>query len=251
MIANDHSLTLSISIIVPTYHEEAHIQGFLDGLVRSLKPLQSCEVVIVDSSTDETKANVLEYLQSTKLANFRVVSSAKGRALQMNAGAELALTLNPSRDNHYLLFLHADSVLPGDLLPWVKQLANETPQWGFFPVKLSARGLLYRLIEFGMNTRSQATSVATGDQGIFVSSRMWIDVGGYNSIELMEDVELTKRLRKLAKPYVSREAIHVSCRRWQSKGVLKTVFLMWALRLAYVVGVSPKSLAKWYRSKAR
>ncbi len=218
-----------VSFIIPVLNEAP-------GIVSLLTKLQAqypdAERVLVDGgSSDGTAALAAPYCH-------HLVRSAPGRALQMNAGARQAA-------GDYLLFLHADCEPGIDAGTLDNQLAS-APQWGFCPVRLSGDELSYRVIGWFMNQRSRLTAVATGDQMLFVARQTFFRLGGFTEQPLMEDVEICKRLRREARPLVLPVPVAVSSRRWREHGVLRTVFTMWALRLAYVCGVAPERLHRSY-----
>ena len=124
---------------------------------------------------------------------------------------------------------------------------DESPGWGFFKVRLSGTDWRFRVIERFMNWRARLTRVATGDQALFVSRRLFEAIGGFAEIALMEDVEICKRLRETGPPTVVAIAVTTSSRRWEQRGVLRTVLLMWYLRLRYWLGADPGLLARIYR----
>lgn len=219
-----------LSIIMPARNEAAHI-------VASLLPLQSLrgelEIIVVDGgSTDDTAA------LATPLSD-QLLKSPPGRARQMNAGAAAASA-------ETLLFLHADTQLPANFMQLIAQALGEEKRWGRFDVKLQPSSPLLHLVARMMNWRSRLTGVCTGDQGIFVQRRLFTELGGYADLPLMEDIELSKRLRRYNKPVCLQPALTTSSRRWQQHGTLRTVVLMWWLRALYWLGVSPQRLAKWY-----
>ena len=224
---------MRISIIIPCLNEGAVI----GKLLKSLQPLRANghEVVLVDGgSADETPSIAAPWVDL-------LVESDKGRARQMNAGAAVA-------QGDVLWFLHADSQLPeqvDSLL--IKALSDSTKVWGHFDVRLSGRGWLIRLVEWMMNWRSRLTGIATGDQGIFVRTTVYKQVGGFPDIALMEDIALSKRLKHLSSPATLRQRLQTSSRRWERQGVIKTILLMWRLRLAYALGADPAILATRYR----
>jgi rSAM/selenodomain-associated transferase 2 len=217
-----------ISIVVPVLDEAACI-------VACLQPLQSLraaghEVIVVDGGSRDASAEL-----AAPLAD-RVLRAPRGRALQMNAGARAAR-------GEVLLFLHADTRLPADAARAV--LARG--EWGRFDVEIEGRHALLPLIARLMNLRSRLTGIATGDQAIFVRRALFERLGGYAGIPLMEDIELSRRLRRVAPPVCLRLRAVTSGRRWETRGVLRTVLLMWRLRLAYFLGADPRRLAERYR----
>jgi rSAM/selenodomain-associated transferase 2 len=158
----------------------------------------------------------------------------------MNAGAE-------SSTGEILLFLHADTFLPdhADRLI-IEGMNGKRRLWGRFDVKLSGKPPLLRLIEFLMNWRSRLSYIATGDQGIFVTRELFEKIGGFPEIDLMEDIALCKILKKYGRPLCLWQRVTTSSRRWEEKGLLRTVLLMWFLRFAYFFKADPKRFVKFY-----
>jgi rSAM/selenodomain-associated transferase 2 len=168
------------------------------------------------------------------------VSSARGRALQMNAGARVAR-------GRALLFLHADTWLPDGALAAVEDaLADPAVVGGRFDVRFDSPRPVLSMIAFFMNLRSRVSGVSTGDQAIFVRREIFDALGGFAGIPLMEDVELTKRLRRRGRMAALRARVTTAARKWQREGALRTMALMWALRLLFVCGVPPARLHRWY-----
>ncbi len=163
-----------------------------------------------------------------------------GRALQMNQAAAQA-------QGEWLLFLHADSQLPTDFVAlWQRKVVAQGRGWGRFDVSLSGEHLLLRLVERMMNLRSRLTSIATGDQAIFVKRQLFEALGGFAPIPLMEDIELCKRLRRTGRPLCLPSKLKTSSRHWEQRGVVRTILLMWKLRLLFFIGVSPQRLVSQY-----
>lgn len=224
-----------ISVVIPTLNEAG-------AIVTALTPLQAWrraghEVIVVDGySADST------FALAAPLTD-KCITAGPGRAAQMNAGAALA-------SGSLLLFLHADTRLPPDALRILSAFAERRRAlWGRFDVTLAAPGFAFRAIETLMNLRSRLSGVATGDQAMFVSREMFEQLGGFPPIALMEDVALSKRLRRAHWPQCLRSRVQTSARRWQRNGVCTTVVLMWGLRLAYVCGVSPTRLRTVYERR--
>ncbi len=158
----------------------------------------------------------------------------------MNAGARAAT-------GDILLFLHADTRLPpGAADSLLQGLAKQGRVWGRFDVRLSGRRLLFRAISLLMNLRSRLTGIATGDQGIFAQREVFEAVGGFPEIDLMEDIALSRILKKRGQPLCLGQRLETSSRRWEKNGAWRIVFLMWWLRLAYALGADPKDLAESY-----
>lgn len=223
---------IALSIIIPVLNEAETISDQLRQLRSHIAQLP-CEVIVVDGGSSDKTVDL-----STPYADRVVISQTRGRAAQMNTGAALA------RGN-ILLFLHADTNLPKTA---IDKLCDESKRtiWGFFPLKLSGKKAIFRVIERAINIRSRISSVATGDQCLFISRVLFEELSGYANIPLMEDVELSKRLRKCMSPVVMPVLVTTSSRRWEERGVFKTIFLMWRLRLYYFLGVSPHRLAEQY-----
>lgn len=219
-----------ISIVIPTLDESAGIGASL----ARLQPLRSqgAEVVVADGgSTDGTRELARPFAD-------RVIEAPRGRAAQMNAGAEAAR-------GDALLFLHADTLLPSGALH-VVDAALQARDWGRFDVSISGAAPLLAVVAYFMNARSRLSGIATGDQAIFVRRSAFEAVGRYPAIPLMEDVALSKALKRRSRPACLRERVLTSGRRWERHGTLRTIVLMWRLRLAYALGGDPASLARRY-----
>ncbi len=221
-----------LSIIIPCLDEQEGIAATLAALA----PLRArgAEVIVADGgSRDDTVA------RAAPLADL-VITAPRGRARQMNAGALRAR-------GEILLFLHADSLLPdaADLLI-VDGLKRQRRGWGRFDIAIAGRHPLLRVVERLMNLRSRLTGIATGDQAIFVTRSLFTAAGDYPDIALMEDVALSKRLKRFGPPLCLNHRLTTSGRRWEKHGVLRTIVLMWRLRLAYWLGADPAKLAVRY-----
>lgn len=222
---------MKVSIIIPVLNEEETITSTLQYLQGYRE--QGHKVIVVDGgSHDDTVARTYGLVD-------QVLKSKCGRAFQMNTGAEHA-------DEDVLLFLHADTVLPEKACSIITDAIGGGEEWGRFDVRLSGKSWLFRIIEKMMNWRSCLTSIATGDQAIFVRKALFLDVGGYPGIQLMEDIALSRKLRNHSKPACLKSCVTTSSRKWESNGILRTVFLMWRLRLLYSLGVPANKLAKQY-----
>lgn len=195
------------------------------------------EVIVVDGgSRDGTAALASDQVD-------QVLQAPRGRARQMNAGARVA-------SGEMLLFLHADTRLPADADRLIlSALAAGEQVWGRFDVRISGTHWLFPMIAGMMNLRSCITGVATGDQALFMKKSAFASVGGFPDIPLMEDIEISRRLKRRRRPVCLRQKAVTSSRRWERRGVLRTIFLMWALRLAYALGVSPERLAQIYYAR--
>jgi rSAM/selenodomain-associated transferase 2 len=222
---------VKLSIIVPTLNEAVGIERCLAELQPARR--RGHEVIVVDGGSDDATPRL-----ARPLADL-VLDAPRGRAAQMNAGAARAR-------GEGFVFLHADTRLPQDGDSAVCA-ALGSALWGRFDVRIVGRHPLLRWIASAMNLRSRLSGIATGDQAMFVRRSTFETLGGYASIPLMEDVELSRRLRRLGPPACLRNRVETSGRRWESRGVLRTVALMWRLRLAYWLGADPARLAERYR----
>ena len=225
-----------ISVIVPALDEAA-------GIERTLAPLQAgrargVEVIVADGgSRDATRA------LAAPLAD-RVIEAPPGRAAQMNAGAGAST-------GAILVFLHADTRLPEAGLEAIEAaLAGPARAWGRFDVRIEGRGALLGVVAALMNARSRLTGIATGDQAMFVRREAFAAAGAFPPIPLMEDVALSKRLKRISRPACLRLRATTSGRRWERDGALATIALMWRLRLAYALGADPRQLARRYDKRA-
>jgi len=221
-----------LSIVIPVLNEEAGIAAAL----QSLAPLRArgAEVIVADGgSSDRTVALARPRCD-------RLIVAPRGRAPQMNAGAAAA-------HGNVLLFLHADTQLPADADRLILDgLARRGRAWGRFDVRISGQHPLFPLIAAMMNLRSRATGIATGDQAIFVDKSAFTAVGGYPDIALMEDIVLSRRLKRLGRPLCLAARALTSGRRWEKHGVVRTILTMWRLRLAFFLGAAPDKLAARY-----
>ena len=217
----------AISVIVPILNERENLVAGLSQYA----PWRAAgdELLVVDGgSSDGSVALAARWCD-------RVIHAPRGRAAQMNAGARLAR-------GRLLWFMHIDTHAPFDLRD---ALVGQTG-WGRFDVRFDAAGRAFRIIESLMNWRSRLSGIATGDQGLFVSAELFTQAGGYPPLALMEDIELSARLRALERPTCLRNRVVTSARRWRRHGIARTVVLMWCLRLAWWLGVSDRRLARWY-----
>ena len=222
-------MAASVDFIIPVLNEQDRIAGLLSHL-REHFPASGL-VVVDGGSADGTVAAALPMCT-------RLLIGDPGRALQMNLGGRTS-----SAD--YLCFLHADS-LPGVTGAQLQAYLAGTPRWGFCRVRLSGARRAFRIIEWCMNLRSRVTAVATGDQMLFLQRAIFDQSGGFDSIPLMEDVAYCKRLRRLGRPLVIPQPVLSSSRRWEQRGVMRTVLSMWGLRLGYVAGIAPERLWHHY-----
>ncbi len=252
-----------ISVIVPVLNEEASLAGILEPLQCLRIPEDDpnsgmrgeaadetlrIEIIVVDGGSRDSSREIALPLCD------RLIDARSGRARQMNAGAE-------SAKGRTLLFLHADTYLPAG---WERAVSaalgrgvvakgeakgrKASHDWGRFDVRLDGRHPLLRIVERAMNLRSRLSGIATGDQAIFVKRDVFRSLGGFPEIALMEDIALSRILKARSPPACLREKAITSGRRWEAHGVVRTIALMWRLRLAYFFGADPEKLARAYRN---
>jgi rSAM/selenodomain-associated transferase 2 len=221
-----------LSLVVPTLNEAdtigdllSHLQGLWRGGV---------EIIVVDGgSQDDTVA------RATPLAS-RVITSPPGRARQMNAGARAS-------HGKQLLFLHADTRLPWFADRLIDTALSGQRCWGRFAIRLSGQHAMLPLIAAAMNLRSRLTGIATGDQALFMTREAFEAVGGFPDQPLMEDIAMSRRLKRRSRPACLRQKVTSAGRRWDQAGAWATILLMWQLRYRYWRGESPETLARDYR----
>lgn len=222
---------MQVSIIIPVLNEE-------NGIIEHLQALQylrpDWEIIVVDgASTDNTRSLATPMVDA-------LISSPQGRAVQMNAGARVAR-------HELLLFLHADTFLPCDVKQQVHLAIQNKAIWGRFNIFLSGFQPMLKVIAFFMNWRSRLTGICTGDQVIFIHKQAFHAVGQFEEIALMEDINISKKLNKITSPYIINSPVSSSGRRWEKFGCMRTILLMWSLRLQYFFGRNPAHLALLYK----
>jgi rSAM/selenodomain-associated transferase 2 len=223
---------LSLSIIIPALDEAEHIVATLD----SQQPLRrrGVEIIVADGGSSDNTANLARERAD------QVLTVPAGRARQMNAGAAAAR-------GEILCFVHADSRMPesADGLI-VDGLSRSRRSWGRFDVSIAGTHPMLRVIAQLMNWRSRLTGIATGDQGLFLTRSLFEAAGRFPEIALMEDISLTRQLKRYSPPLCIAHRLTTSGRRWEKHGVWRTMLLMWRLRLAYFFGADPDRLARQY-----
>ena len=233
--------TPRFAIIIPVLNEAATIA---QSLMR-LQPLrmQDAAIVIADGgSADATRDRAVPYVDC-------VIIAPRGRAAQMNAGAtEMTAAI--------FVFLHADTMLPPDALDLIDTaLANSARQWGRFDVRFDVRfdapHPMLMLVAVMMNLRSRLTGIATGDQAMFMTRAAFARAGGFPDIALMEDIVMSVRLKAISAPACLSAKVTTSARRWLEHGILRTILLMWSLRLRLFFGAHPNDLAREYGYRPR
>lgn len=222
-----------VSIIMPTLNEA-------EGIVLTLQSLQlfrseGHELIVVDAGSDDNTVALAKPLAD------QVISSERGRAMQMNAGAKLAR-------GDILLFIHADTTLPENAMTLMCEGLQQTGKcWGRFDLRLSGRQLLLRIVERLINLRSRLTGIASGDQAIFIRRGRFLVIDGFPEIPLMEDISISRTLKFYSDPLCLKQPVLTSSRRWEQHGIIRTILLMWRLRLSYYLGADPAALAQKYR----
>ncbi|MEJ2669674.1 MAG: TIGR04283 family arsenosugar biosynthesis glycosyltransferase [Gammaproteobacteria bacterium] len=251
----------TLAIVVPVLNERVRLPQLLEALIRVQHELAHCRVLVktvfVDGGSDDGSHEWLQERASALKgssdmapighpadARMIVCTSAAGRAIQQRQGVSQANT-------DFFLFLHADTVLPVNFASEWQAFRASGRCWGFFVVRLSGSAWPFRLIEWMMSWRSRLTAIATGDQAVFVSKTLYDSVGGIPDLPLMEDVVLCKRCKRFGRPWVSDYPVVTSSRRWERRGVCRTVVLMWCIRACFWLGVPARKLADWYRPKQK
>lgn len=225
---------MTLAIVVPVLNEIDRVPVLLELSARA----GHCgiEALFVDGGSSDGSAEAL------RQGGAAVLESPRGRAIQMNAGAV-------ATSGDILLFLHADTELPAGAERAVASgLAETDAVWGRFDASIEGESWLLRIVAVAMNWRSRITGIATGDQAIFVRREAFESAGGFPQQALMEDVELCRRLRRQSRPVCLRQRVMTSGRRWHTRGVIRTILLMWELRFRYWLGSDPEQLADRYRS---
>lgn len=222
-----------LSIIIPVLNE----QNFLAALRKPLTTFiaQGHEVIIVDGGSTDKSIHIADMIGCKTL----VLHPSRGSQLHLGA-------LQSTKE--ILLFLHADTILPSNAVTLINQaLAPSRNHWGHFSVAFSNSKPVFRTIAWFMNKRSRLTGMATGDQAIFIKRKCYFDCGGFPAYPIMEDIALSKRLKKIAVPPVCLpDKVISSSRKWEVEGILKTITTMWSLRLLFFLGVSANKLVKLY-----
>jgi rSAM/selenodomain-associated transferase 2 len=219
-----------LTIVIPVLNEAAIVVAAL----QSLAPLRArgAEIIVADGGSHDGTARL-----AAPLAD-RIITVRRGRGAAMNAGAALGT-------GDALLFLHADTALP-DGADRLIDAALARHAWGRFDLRITGSHPLFAVIARMINWRSRATGIATGDQAIFVSRKAFEAVGGFPDLPLMEDIAISRRLKRLCRPFCIATPAVTSGRRWEHNGVLSTIVLMWRLRLSYYLGIEPALLAELY-----
>lgn len=219
------------TIVIPTLNEESEIEACLMRL-QGLRE-EGFEVIVVDGGSIDKTPQLLKGLCD------QFISTRQGRAVQMNAGARQA-------KGKFIFFLHVDTQLPEKFSEIISSIEADRFCWGRFNVTLSGKHWSFRIIESMMNLRSRLTGIATGDQVMFVSQKLFREVDGFPEIPLMEDVAMSQSLKRISSPLCLRQRVLTSSRRWEKHGIISTILKMWWLRFTYYIGVDPARLARQY-----
>jgi len=224
------------SIIVPVLHEAERINDLI-GHLRQLDPQKSSEIIVVDGAPEKDTLQAIHDDRITK------ISTEKGRAKQMNAGASVA-------KGNILIFLHADTELPIGALKRMNAFVNRNEfVGGAFDLGIKSDKRIYRVIAFLGSLRSRLNRIPYGDQAIFVRRHYFNKIGGYKDVPLMEDVEFMRRIKRSGKKIlISHDRAMTSPRRWEEEGVIFCILRNWTLQILYSLGVSPHKLVKFYKS---
>lgn len=241
------AVPITLSIVIPLLNEADNLPKLM-GHLAHLNPAPYQVILVDGGSTDNSVAIAKELIEilidsstsviSGQVIDWQIIESAAGRALQMNAGAELAT-------GDVLLFLHADTQLPNHAIADITSAVRQAA-WGRFDVRLDSSAWMLKVVSQMINWRSRLSGIATGDQAIFIKKPLFEQLGGYPQQPLMEDIELCKRLKAIGKPACLRSKVITSARRWQQYGTWRTIGLMWHLRFDYWRGVSADNIKQRY-----
>lgn len=220
----------SIAIVVPVLNEAE----FLHAVLSQLKGIAANEVIFVDGGSTDGTDDLL------RASGVQWVSSLAGRAAQMNCGAS-------KTKSDILLFVHVDTAINSSHIEAIRHaMRDEKIAGGRFDVHLSGTHPMFRVIEYMMNLRSRLTKISTGDQAIFVRRKVFERLGGFPDQPLLEDVEFSRKIKCAGRLASLRQCVETSSRRWEQHGVLRTIVLMWWLRLRYWMGADPARLWRLY-----
>ncbi len=237
LFSRDPSMSsVKFSIVVPVFHEGERINDLIKHL-NSLDADGNVEIIIVDGAEEK------DTLAAIRGENLIKISSEQGRAKQMNAGASIAR-------GEILIFLHADTELPGQALKKIGTLNGQTEYvGGAFDLGIKSNKRIFKVIATLSSLRSRLNRVPFGDQAIFIRREYFNGIGGYKEIPLMEDVELLKRIKKSGgKIRIFYDRVMTSPRRWQKEGVVCCTLRNWMLQTLYRLGVPPEKLTNFYKS---
>ena len=221
-----------ISVIIPALNESENISQTLLSTQALRK--NGHEVIVVDGGSDDDTCNIASDFTD------KLITSQPGRAKQMNRGAQAAT-------GDIYVFLHADTILPEAAEQLIiSAISTDQFLWGRFNVRLSGNHILFRAIEFSMNLRSRITGIVTGDQTFCIARKLFDEIHGFPEIQLMEDIAISQKLKKIKRPILLDGTVLTSSRRWEQNGIIKTVLKMWWFRFSFMLGADPLSLARQY-----
>jgi len=231
--------SIRFSIIVPAFHEGENINDLIEYLNR-LDSDHESEIVVVDGAQEKDTLGAIDRNSVIK------ISSERGRAKQMNAGASTAR-------GEILIFLHADTELPVQALKKIHSiLERKEVVGGAFDLGIKSNKFIFRVIAKLASWRSRLSRIPFGDQAIFVRREYFNRIGGYKEIPLMEDVELMRRIKKSgSRIWIFYDRVMTSPRRWEKEGVIYCTLRNWTLQTLYLLGISPHRLAIFYKSGDR
>ncbi len=236
ILVGDQSAKLSI--IIPTLNEESSLPRQLEAIKMATDRFEggAIEIIIADGgSQDQTVEIAREH-------RVRVVSVKGGRGRQLNAGAALA-------SGEYLLFLHADSMLPERAFDEIDRILSGGVVLGAFRLGIDGERRLLRWVEWGANLRSRWWSLPYGDQGLFLRREDFLGMHGFRPWPMMEDYEIVRRARKLGRVKISEEAVLTSARRWNRRGIMMTTLINQLCLVAFHSGVSVGRIERFYRGR--
>lgn len=226
-----------ISIIIPTLNEAQHITDIIRN-IKTAAQSDDYELIVSDGESLDNTITTAKSICDKVVA----VASEPGRGNQLNEGAMRA-------SGDIFLFVHADTLLPVNFDVLITDIMdNKGPDsWGFFNVKLSGSNKAFRVIEKFINIRSRLTSISTGDQCLFLTKDVFKKISGFKKLPIMEDVDISKRLKFICNPVIIPTPVVTSSRRWEQYGIIRTVLLMWVLRFMFFIGVNPDTLKSYYK----
>jgi len=222
-----------ISVVIPTYNESAIIDTTLTSLYEAIS--SEDEIIVVDGLSEDGTKEIVR-----KFPKVKLFTSKRGRAVQMNVGAEKA-------KGEYVLFLHADILISERCIATLKnQIRANKVLWGWFSIRLDSHRFIFRIIEIGANLRTRLTGTPLGDHGIFVRKDAFSNIGGFPEIPIMEDIEFVQKIKGVSKGIEIKSPIQISVRRFENSGIIRTFITMWILRILYYLGIPAAKLARYY-----
>lgn len=218
-----------ISIIIPVYNEEKTVRETLSTLPHNDK----IEVIVVDGGSCDRTA------EFAKQFPVKVVQTIKNRALQMNEGAKVAV-------GDIFLFLHADCILERESLEIIRNALNNGYAGGCLSQKINSPKLIYRIIEASGNIRARLFKIFYGDQAVFVRREAFFKIGGFDEVDLFDDVIFSQKLKRLGRTCVLKNKVYSSARRWERQRIIRATFINWLLTLGFIFGISSEKLKELY-----